>query len=65
MEDWSVSDFVPFLIAILVALGALFMIDTDRSPWYGIGMALFALSVILGFWSVKRYFDRIEAKRRH
>ncbi len=63
--EWTVADFIPFVIAILVAIGALFMIDVNSGPWYGIGMALFAFAFLGGMWSVKRYFDRMETKRRH
>ncbi|HET6184544.1 MAG TPA: hypothetical protein VFA03_13235 [Acetobacteraceae bacterium] len=64
-EDWT--DFIPFVVAILVGIGSLFLIRAgdNASGWlYGIGMALFALSFLFGLWSVGRFFDRIEARRR-
>lgn len=60
----DVRDFIPFVVAILVAIGALFLIDAGGAV-YGLGMAVFAIAVIGGFWSVKRYFDREDARRRH
>ena len=53
----DVRDMIPFVLAVLVAIGALFMIDAGGGI-YGLGMALFAVAVIGGFWSIKRYFDR-------
>ena len=53
----EVRDMLSFALVILVAIGALFMIDASGS-WYGLGMALFAVAVVAGFWLIKRYFDR-------
>jgi lipopolysaccharide export LptBFGC system permease protein LptF len=61
------KDFIPFVVAILVAIGALFMIDAGNQGGgflYGLGMAIFALAVLGGLWSIKRLFDRVEARRR-
>jgi hypothetical protein len=58
----EVRDIIPFVLVILIAIGALFMIDTGGG-WYGLGMALFAVTVIAGFWLIKRYFDRIDRGR--
>ncbi|HJS85550.1 MAG TPA: hypothetical protein VJ779_08820 [Acetobacteraceae bacterium] len=52
-----------FALVILIAIGALFMIDT-AGGWYGLGMALFAADVIAGFWLIKRFFDRPSAGPR-
>ncbi len=59
----DVSDWGPFVAAILVAIGGLFLADAGGGA-YGLGLALFAVAVIFGFWSIKRYFDRIDAGRR-
>lgn len=56
-------DMLPFLVAILVAIGGLFMIEAGGGV-YGLGMAVFALAVIGGFWAIKRYFDNIDKQRR-
>ncbi len=48
---------IPFVLAILLAIGSLFMIDAGGQI-YGLGMALFIVAVVGGFWSIKRYFDR-------
>ncbi len=58
----DVRDMILFVLVILVAIGALFMIDTGGG-WYGLGMALFAVTVIAGFWLIKRYFDRSSTGR--
>jgi membrane protein implicated in regulation of membrane protease activity len=59
----EVRDMLLFALVILVAIGALFMIDANGG-WYGLGMALFAVAVIAGFWLIKRYFDRSSAGPR-
>lgn len=53
----DVRDMIPFVLAILLAIGSLFMIDAGGQI-YGLGMALFVVAVVGGFWSIKRYFDR-------
>ncbi len=58
----DVRDMMPIVVAILVAIGSLFMIDAGGGV-YGLGMALFAVAVIGGFWSIKRYFDRRDIRR--
>jgi hypothetical protein len=59
----EVRDMLAFALVILIAIGALFMIDT-AGGWYGLGMALFAADVIAGFWLIKRFFDRPSAGPR-
>ncbi len=54
---------VSFAAVLLVAIGALFMIDAGGGI-YGLGMALFVVAVVAGFWLIKRYFDREEVRRR-
>ncbi len=58
----EVRDAIPFVVVILVAIGALFMIETG-GQLYGLGIVLFAVAVIAGFWSIKRYFDRGDVAR--
>ena len=55
-------DMIPFVLVILIAIGSLFLIDVGGSV-YGLGMALFAVAVVGGFWLIKRYFDRSDARR--
>jgi hypothetical protein len=63
-SDWAWTDFIPFVVAILVAIGSLFMIDAGAGFLYGLGMALFAVTFLFGLWSINRYFNRWEARRR-
>lgn len=58
----DVRDAIPFVVAILVAIGALFMVATGGEV-YGLGLALFAVAVIGGFWAINRYFNRLDAGR--
>lgn len=58
----DIRDSIPFVVAILVAIGALFMITTG-GQLYGLGIVLFLVAVIAGFWSIKRYFDRGDVAR--
>ena len=58
----EIRDAVPFVLVILLAIGALFMIAAGGEI-YGLGVALFVVAVVGGFWSVKRYFDRQEIAR--
>lgn len=58
----ELRDMLPFLLAIVVAIGALFMIEAGGGV-YGLGMAVFAVAVVGGFWAIKRYFDRIDRQR--
>lgn len=51
------QDSIPFVITILVVIGALFMIKAGGAI-YGLGIALFLIAIIGGFWSISRYFDR-------
>lgn len=51
------QDSIPFVITILVVIGALFMIKAGGAI-YGLGIALFLIAIIGGFWSINRYFDR-------
>ena len=56
------SDAVPFVIAIVAAVGGLAL--ASHSPvTYKIELAIFVLATCYGYWSEKRYFDRRE--RRH
>ena len=59
----DVREAIPFAVAILVAIGALFMIAAGGEI-YGLGVALFAVAVIGGFWAIHRYFNHIDAGRR-
>lgn len=58
----DVRDGIPFVVAILVAIGALFMIASGGEV-YGLGLALFAVAVVGGFWAISRYFNRLDAGR--
>ncbi|MGH7213055.1 MAG: hypothetical protein ACREF1_16535 [Acetobacteraceae bacterium] len=58
----DVRDAIPFVVAVLVAIGALFMIDTG-GQLYGLGIVLFAVAVIGGFWAINRYFNEIGGGR--
>jgi hypothetical protein len=58
----ELRDIIPFVLVVLVGIGALFMIDAAGN-WYGPGLVLFAFTVIAGFWLIKRYFDRIDRNR--
>jgi len=58
----DIRDSIPFVVVILVAIGALFMITTG-GQLYGLGIVLFLVAIIAGFWSIKRYFDRGDATR--
>jgi hypothetical protein len=52
----------PFILSILVVvLGLVFI--SQAGGLYGLGIALFAIGIIFGFWSIKRHFDRIDAGR--
>lgn len=65
-EDWT--DFIPFVLAILVAIGGLFLIDAGEGGSgvaYALGMVVFALACLFGFWAIARFFDRAQARRRH
>lgn len=53
----DIQDSIPFVITILVVIGALFMIKAGGAI-YGLGIALFLVAIIGGFWSINRYFDR-------
>ena len=53
----EMRDAIPFVVTILVAIGALFMIDTG-GQLYGLGIVLFLVAIVAGFWFIKRYFDR-------
>lgn len=53
----DIQDSIPFAITILVVIGALFMIKAGGAI-YGLGIALFLIAIIGGFWSINRYFDR-------
>ena len=53
----EVRDSIPFVITILVVIGALFMIKAGGAI-YGLGIALLLIAIIGGFWSINRYFDR-------
>lgn len=55
---------IPFVLVIFLAIGSLFLIAAGGGV-YGLGLALFAVAVICGFWAIKRYFDRADAARRH
>ncbi len=59
----DIRDSIPFVITILVVIGALFMIKAGGAI-YGLGLALFIVAVIGGFWSIKRYFDHQGPVRR-
>lgn len=64
-EEWTA--FIPFFIEIVVAGASLFMIKAgngESGVIYGIGIAIFALAFICGLWSIKRFFDRAETRRR-
>lgn len=64
-SEWT--DFIPFVVAILVAIGSLFMINAGNAGvgfLYGLGMALFALSFLGGLWAINRFFNRADARRR-
>jgi hypothetical protein len=58
----EIRDMIPFVLAILLAIGSLFMIEAGGQV-YGLGMALFAVAVIGGFWAIKRYYDRVDSRR--
>lgn len=59
----DIRDSIPFVITILAVIGALFMIAAGGAI-YGLGIALFIVAVIGGFWSINRYFDR-QSKFHH
>lgn len=59
----DIQDSIPFVITILVVIGALFMIRAGGAI-YGLGIALFFVAIIGGFWSINRFFNRQDRLRR-
>jgi membrane protein implicated in regulation of membrane protease activity len=55
-------DWVILIVAVVVAIGGLFMAHAGGGV-YGLGLALFVVAVVFAFWFVKRFFDRMDAGR--
>ena len=53
----------PFILAILLVILGLTLASIGGGV-YGLGVAIFLLSIVFGFWSIKRHFDRIDAGHR-
>jgi len=60
--DIDTTDLVILAVLILIAIVGLFLASAGGGV-YGLGLALFVVAVIAGFWWVKRYYDRIDAGR--
>jgi len=60
--DIDPTDLVILAVLILIAIVGLFLASAGGGV-YGLGLALFVVAVIAGFWWVKRHYDRIDAGR--
>jgi len=60
--DIDLTELVILAVLILVAIAGLFLAGTGGGV-YGLGLAMFVIAVVAGFWWVKRYYDRIDAGR--
>lgn len=59
---FGAKDVVVLLVCGVAAVVALVMISIAGEV-YGLGIALFAVAVVAGFWYLKRMFDRVDAGR--
>jgi hypothetical protein len=60
--DIDLTDLVILAVVIVVSVAGLFL-ATAGGAMYGLGLAIFVVGVIVAFWLVKRYYDRIDAGR--
>lgn len=63
-NDLPVAELVAILVIVAIALGGLVMASFGGTL-YGLGLAIFAVAVVLGFWTIKRHYDRVDASGRH
>ncbi len=59
MEDLALIDLLILAVLILLGIGGLFMTSAGGGL-YGLGLAVFVVAVVLGFYMIKRHFDRFE-----
>lgn len=59
---FGAKDVVILLACGVAALVALLLISIAGEV-YGLGIAVFAVAVVFGFWYLKHVFDRIDAGR--
>jgi membrane protein implicated in regulation of membrane protease activity len=60
--DIDLTELVILGVLILIAIAGLFLASAGGGV-YGLGLAMFVIAVVVGFWWVKRYYDRIDAGR--
>jgi O-antigen/teichoic acid export membrane protein len=60
--DIDLTELVVLAVLILIAIIGLFLASAGGGV-YGLGLAIFVVAVIAGFWWVKRYYDRVDAGR--
>jgi hypothetical protein len=62
MDHLPIIDLLILALLILIGLAGLFMISAGGTI-YGLGMAVFVVAVVLGFYVIKRHYDRIDSGR--
>jgi membrane protein implicated in regulation of membrane protease activity len=60
--DIDLTELVVLAVVIVISVAGLFLATTGGAM-YGLGLAVFVVGVIVAFWLVKRYYDRIDAGR--
>ena len=60
--DIDLTELVILGVLILIAISGLFLASAGGGV-YGLGLAMFVIAVVVGFWWVKRYYDRVDAGR--
>jgi hypothetical protein len=62
MDHLPIIDLLILALLILIGLAGLFMISAGGTI-YGLGVAVFVVAVVLGFYVIKRHYDRIDSGR--